>query len=212
MRLPIFGLAAALVACAFPRPSLADGIPGSFDFYVLSLSWSPTYCLIDDRPDRRQCDDGSYGFVVHGLWPQYETGYPDYCEGSAYDRPPDEVVESVLDIMPSRSLVHHQWRKHGTCAGLGHRAYFDLLQDAFATIEIPGEFDAGSQSLDPMAVEKAFLSANSDLTASGIAVTCRRGALSEVRICLTKDLEFRECDEVDRNSCRSRRIDVPAVR
>jgi ribonuclease T2 len=212
MRHALFGFVLALAACALSRPALADGIPGSFDFYVLSLSWSPTYCLITDRPDRRQCGDRSYGFVVHGLWPQYEAGYPDYCEGSAYERPPNEVVDSVLDIMPSHGLVHHQWRKHGTCAGLPHPDYFDLVREAFEVIEIPSEFAGGSASLDPTAVERAFLSANPDLTPGGIAVTCKRGALSEVRICLTKDLDFRECDEVDRDSCRMGRISVPAIR
>lgn len=210
----LFSLAgvAAFLACVSPQQSLADGLPGSFDFYVLSLSWSPTYCLIDERPDPRQCDSEPYGFIVHGLWPQYENGYPDYCEGSAYERPPDEVVDSVLDIMPSRGLVHHQWRKHGTCTGIAHSDYFELVRQAFETLEIPDEFDRGQRSVDPIAVERAFLARNPELTARGIAVTCKRGALSEVRICLTKDLEFRDCDEVNRDACRANRVSVPAAR
>ena len=52
-----------------------------FDFYVLALSWSPSYCAsFGDRANRQQCEaDDPLGFVVHGLWPQFTTGYPTEC-------------------------------------------------------------------------------------------------------------------------------------
>ena len=61
------------------------GGDGDFDFYVLALSWSPSYCAIEgDGADPAQCANGRpYAFVVHGLWPQYEKGYPRDCETSA---------------------------------------------------------------------------------------------------------------------------------
>ena len=63
--------------------------------------------------------------------------------------------------------------------------------------------------LAPREVEQAFIAANPRMSATGIAVTCKRGLLQEVRICLTKDLRFRRCLEVDRRGCRVPEITVP---
>lgn len=56
-----------------------------FDFYVLSLSWSPSYCEAEgEQANGQQCRAGRpYAFVVHGLWPQYERGYPENCQAGA---------------------------------------------------------------------------------------------------------------------------------
>ena len=47
--------------------------------------------------------------------------------------------------------------------------------------------------------------------ADAIAVTCKDRHLSDIRICMTKDLEFRSCPEVDADRCRTRQIDIPAI-
>jgi len=40
------------------------------------------------------------------------------------------------------------------------------------------------------------------------SVTCAKGYLQEVRVCLSRDLrEFRPCPEVTRNSCR-----IPSIK
>src|SRR4029077_8443916 len=48
----------------------------AFDYYTLVLSWSPTHCSTTDRgTDDGQCarnDGARFGFVLHGLWLQYE--------------------------------------------------------------------------------------------------------------------------------------------
>ena len=46
----------------------------------------------------------------------------------------------------------------------------------------------------------------------GVAVTCSSTHLSEVRICLSRDLKFRECQEIDRRACRRERLVMPPVR
>src|SRR5271170_6274224 len=57
----------------------SDAQAGRFDYYLLSLSWAPTYCLTH-ADDGAECTGKGYGFVVHGLWPQYDTGgYPENC-------------------------------------------------------------------------------------------------------------------------------------
>jgi ribonuclease T2 len=201
---------AALVLAALPTGALADGTPGDFDFYVLSLSWSPSYCESADRPDPEQCATGDKGFVVHGLWPQYERGYPDYCADTP--RLPPSIVSSIADLMP-RGLAEYQWRKHGVCAGIRPERYFELVRRAYGRIDIPDVYEPleVDSRTSPQAIEQAFLAANPGMSERGIAVTCSRSGAVEVRICMTQRLDFRRCLEVDADACRARTITLPSM-
>jgi ribonuclease T2 len=207
----VFRLWAALAAFAAPAHAAGER-PGDFDFFVLSLSWSPSYCAFDDNPDRQQCRD-SHGFVVHGLWPQYERGYPSFCRTPISRRVPDGVASSVIDIMPSYGLIRHEWEKHGLCTGLYPNEYFALLRRAFERVRIPVEFkDAPrDRQLAPAAIEQAFAAANPGLSQRAMAVSCDRDGFAELRICMDKALRFRTCVQVDRGGCRDGRILVPAM-
>ncbi len=193
----------------------AQNRPGDFDFYVLTLSWSPSYCAAQgSRADKAQCSgERPYAFVVHGLWPQFERGYPEYCDPSA-PRIPQRLIDGMLDLMPSPRLVINEWRKHGTCSGLGSTGYFAALRDARGRVTIPTEFvDPKSwRTVSPGDVEAAFLAANPGLPADGVAVTCDGRHLREVRVCVTRDLGFRPCPEIDRGSCRARKVVMPPSR
>jgi ribonuclease T2 len=194
------------------------GAPGQFDFYVLSLSWSPSFCA--DAADRHasrsagaQCGARPFAFVVHGLWPQYEKGFPQFCQVP----PPkigDPLVSSMLDLMPARHLIFNEWDKHGTCSGLSSQAYFDAVRKARAAVKIPPQYGDLTQPLNvtPNAVTDAFVKANPGLTPSGIAVECSRRRLSEVRLCLSKQLQFRDCPDVARHSCRTDHVTMPPLR
>jgi ribonuclease I len=108
---------------------------GVFDYYLLSLSWSPSYCagLSNGRYDP-QCDrrDGKpYAFVLHGLWPQFERHWPQYCASPEEGYVPRAVADRMLDIMPSAKLVFNEYRKHGTCSGLGVGA-ISILHAAYS--------------------------------------------------------------------------------
>ncbi len=185
-----------------------------FDFYVLSLSWSPTWCAGNDAAGKtQQCRRGeNNGFIVHGLWPQNDRGYPEFCSSREPDRVPENLGRTVLDIIPSMGLVGHQWRKHGSCSGLGQKDYFAVTRAAFERIRIPAEPQRGGTRLAPDAVEQAFIAANPGLDRKGVAVTCEDGRLAEVRICMTPDLSFRPCPEVDRAACRAKSIEQPPIR
>ena len=115
------------------------GTPGRFDFYVLALSWSPSFCE-KQKPARRakdpQCSGRPFSFVVHGLWPQFEQGYPSYCQVPA-PRLERALVDKALDLMPSRGLIYHEWNRHGTCTGLSAQAYFATVRKARAVVTIP---------------------------------------------------------------------------
>lgn len=213
---------AVMLFCALMAPPLhaqdrRQNTPGSFDFYVLSLSWSPSFCEeADERGNGRrsqQCSGRPFAFVVHGLWPQYENGYPEYCEQPS-PRLARNTMVSMLDLMPAPGLIYNEWDKHGTCSGLQAKAYFETIRKARALIKIPPEFLdlAAPKTVAPAAVEEAFIKANSGLTPTAIAVTCNRNRLSEVRICLSKDLQFRNCDEVDHQACRRDEVTMPPMR
>ena len=48
----------------------------------------------------------------------------------------------MLDIMPSKRLIFHEYRKHGTCSGLGVDGYFDLARRLFESVKIPSAMSA----------------------------------------------------------------------
>ncbi len=186
-----------------------------FDFYVLSLSWSPSYCEAEgESANRQQCGMGRpYAFVVHGLWPQFERGFPSDCD-TAEREVDGETLRSLYDIMPSSGLIRHEWREHGTCSGLPQKDYFHVLRLARERIVVPEEFRRldDYRTLPPGAAEQAFLKSNPGLDRQDIAVTCDQRYLRDVRICMTKDLQFRACPEIDRRGCRLDKIVMPPLR
>lgn len=197
-----------------PKRSSNAQASGDFDFYVLALSWSPAYCERQgSRADPSQCGSGGpRGFVLHGLWPQYERGFPTNCRTTGR-QPTRAQIDGVLDLWPSAGLVRHEWRTHGTCSGLDPVSYFALAREAAGNVVTPPSLRSPDRATDvsPADVERAFIEANPKLKPSGIAVQCEDGAMSEVRICMTKDLAFRPCAAVDRQACRSSRVSLPAA-
>ena len=191
--------------------------PGEFDFYVLALSWSPSFCEAaaergNTGRSQVQCSR-PYSFVVHGLWPQYERGFPEYCQRPS-PRLDRNIMTSMLDLMPAPGLIFNEWDKHGTCSGLGARAYFESIRKARAAVKIPEEFLQLSEekTIAPGDLEAAFIKVNPGLSSSAISVTCSSRRLSEVRICLSKDMQFRACEEIDRRACRRDEVVMPPVR
>ena len=189
---------------------------GQFDFYVLALSWSPSFCeAAAERGSapKEQCGARPFSFVVHGLWPQYEKGFPEFCQIPA-PRLDRNIVSSMLDLMPAPRLIFQQWDKHGTCSGLNPRVYFDAVRKARAQVKIPAPYIELTRPLTvtPDAVEVAFVQANPGLSRAAVAVTCSGRRMSEVRICLSKDFKFRDCAEVDRRACRQKDLVMPPVR
>ncbi|MCA1456213.1 ribonuclease T2 [Bradyrhizobium sp. BRP22] len=217
-RLLISILAFFAVIGAVSAQDRRQNAPGEFDFYVLALSWSPSFCeAASERGDggraQVQCGGRPYSFVVHGLWPQYERGFPEYCQRPA-PRLARNVMTSMLDLMPAPGLIYNEWDKHGTCSGLSARAYFESIRKARAAVKIPEEFLQLSEpkTVVPAEIEEAFIKANPGLSSSAISVTCDSKRLSEVRICMSKDMQFRACEETDRRACRRDQVVMPPIR
>jgi len=205
------GLAVGAALAQDPGPDE----PGQFDFYVLSLSWSPSFCDAAGGRARRQpqCAGRRYSFVVHGLWPQYERGFPRSCQLPA-PRLPRSIMTSMLDLMPAPQLIYHEWDEHGTCSGLGPGEYFGTVRKARAAVHVPPQYSELTSALTvgPDEVTAAFVAVNPGLTANSMAIECDNRRLREVRICLTKDLAFRECPSLARRTCRRDAVTMPPVR
>jgi ribonuclease T2 len=197
-------------------------VPGEFDYYALVLSWSPSYCS-DARSgdDETQCnrrDGRRFNFILHGLWPQYNRGYPESCHTSRRPFVPQPLIDSMLDIMPSSRLVIHEYRKHGTCSGLSPEGYYQTARRMFERIRIPDKYKNPMEALfmSPDQVEADIIRANPELSPDMLAVACGGAGnrLKEIRICFSKDGAPQRCgsNEDQRRLCSSNRMFVPPVR
>jgi len=197
-----------LLALAFGSFGQRTGTPGVFDYYVLNLSWSPEYCY--SNSSNVECTAGHhFGFIVHGLWPEFQNGsYPENCSNAAGLSNPG----SMLDIMPDPGLIRHEWETHGTCSGLSAQAYFDLVRKAFTSISIPPDFTNPTHplTLSPTQLKADFEQANPKLQDGDLMISCSRGYLKAIEVCLTKSLAPMACPAA--RSCTSRTIRVPPVR
>lgn len=195
---------------------------GDFDYYALVLAWSPTHCETPEgADDDAQCaprDGRRYGFILHGLWPQYERGYPESCPTRGRPWVPDAVIAEMRDIMPEKGLIIHEYRKHGTCSGLSPTDFYGAARRMFESIRIPDRFRSPTEAqfLSPRDVVQEFVTANPALKPAMLAVGCGGpgSRLREVRICFTKAGAPRACgaNEDQGQLCRSGRMHVPPVR
>jgi ribonuclease T2 len=205
---------AAMSAYARHHPSRAnsEAQAGQFDYYVLSLSWAPTYCLTH-TDDGAECAGKGYGFVVHGLWPQYAAGgYPKNC--STQFELSDAAASKGRALYPSEHLMQHEWQEHGTCSGFDARTYFDTVDRATSAVKIPAVLEAPQtdRRLTAAQIAELFHSANPQIPDHALTVACSRRSLSEVRVCLTKELSVRACGNGVRTTCPQAAIRVPASR
>jgi ribonuclease T2 len=181
----------APVSDATETPLPADdqaGTPaGDFDFYVLALSWSPDYCATSGGDDPQQCSIGKkLGFVLHGLWPQYDKGYPSNC---STQKLPQAVKAEFPGLYPSPKLYDHEWEKHGTCSGLTPEQYLALSRRIKESVAIPAPYRAPEK---PVRVTTAqlksdFVVANPSMAEASLAVYCSGSGryLQEIYICFS---------------------------
>jgi ribonuclease T2 len=209
-------LVAAGPAAARHHRDAADAVPGNFDYYLLSLSWSPAFCL--DSPQSAECrGPRRYGLIVHGLWPQREDGARlERCD--VHERVDDRIADSMQDLMPATGLIYHEWSAHGTCSGLDPADFFALVRRARAEFTVP-EALAGPAA--PVTQRTATLldqlrAANPRFPDGAIIVTCTGQdvpRLREVRACLDRDLHARRCAaDVLRAACRAPQLLIPPLR
>ena len=213
-------LAVAALACLLVGSATHASVrntPGVFDYYVLVLSWMPSYCRGEGRARKDgQCDaQKPRAFLLHGLWPQYEEGWPEDCPIGKRAWVPDRVIGEMRDIMPSKSLMIHEYRVHGTCSGLAPSQYFAVARELYERVGMPERFLApdAHRVLSPDDIEREFLTANPWLKPEMISVTCRKQNLLDIRVCFGRDLFPRACgvNEDQKRLCPAPNIAVPPV-
>jgi ribonuclease T2 len=187
----------------------------TYDFFILALSWSPTYCASSaKRGETPQCrNPANNGFVVHGLWPQARDGARLRCQSdrSEFSK---ALFERALEVFPDLRLAQNQWQRHGHCFGYPADAYLELTARAKSKIAIPDNLRSinTALSLDPDVIRSGFIAANSGLARDSISVSCRKSILVEVLLCLKSDLSgFESCPQVTKRSCPAAMISVPAA-
>lgn len=204
MRMLFAGLMATLIASTTALRAEGERA-GTFDYYVVALSWSPNWCLREGDAKRSpQCDSGTgHGWILHGLWPQFHKGYPSFCQ--TIERAPSRrMTADMADIMGTGGLAWHQWRKHGSCTGLSAADYYALSRRAYALINRPAVFRKLDRDvkLPAAVVEEAFLEANPAMEADGVTITCRADLIQEARICMSRALEPVPCGQDVVRDCR----------
>lgn len=196
------GAASAQKAAQAPAPG-----PENYDYYILSLSWAPAYCdRAGAKADPKECGKDSYpGFVLHGLWPQREQGgWPESCPNMA--QIPPSVVDALLEVMPSADLVRHEWTKHGSCTGLTPDDYFAETRAAWERVRLPEALvdPNGPISVPADQVKQAVVQAGEvfELKPEDVAMICDGKGVTEIRLCMDKDLNFRACGKGVVDTCR----------
>lgn len=197
------------------RHGRGAGEPGRFDYYAVALSWSPAFCATHDDPG--QCAPGRQaGFVLHGLWPQYEKGYPQEC---STERLPARAMEKYAALYPSRGMIDHEWKKHGTCSGLDPAAYFEMSARLRNQLVIPAPYQRPAAPVRTSYGEfvQAFRVANPRIAENSVLPFCGGGGkfLNEIHACFDKRGGSTSCgaSEIRRseNTCRKQTFVLQAV-
>ncbi len=136
--------------------------------------------------DRFQCagENGRFGWVLHGLWPETDTsGYPQWCRPAKIV--PQPVLKRHMCMTPSAQLLQHEWAKHGTCMSPHPAAYFRSAELLFRAVRFPDMAALAAKPQTAGSIRRAFAAANRGVSEPMIAVAIdRQGWLDEVRLCL----------------------------
>lgn len=198
----------AAAQSAPPNPSKGRATAGEFDYYILALAWTPEECArVKGKNIPPYCADAARpGFVVRGLWPEFERG--GRLENCTRNAPavPEEMLEAIRPLMGADATIQQQWRRYGACTALSVDYYFADLRIAYERVKMPEIFKKPPAGFSLPAIEAVhrIADANPDLPPESIAGVCDKGRLVEVRVCVNKDLEARTCGSRVTANCGDR--------
>ena len=195
--------ASSLKACAVPpqvTPAPAE-IPPADEVhpdvpvaaYLLALFWSPEACRagIPESDRKIQCQTNSFGFTVHGLWPNGpDRVHPRYCKPGPPMSP--ATVKANLCMTPSPWLLQHEWQAHGACHWDSPEAYFKKAQKIRKGLNVPDLAPAG-ETMTAGQIRDAFLKRNKGMTRDGLNVRVKNGRLTEVWVCMDLKFKYAAC-------------------
>lgn len=195
--------ASSIKACAVPpvvTPAPAEIPPADevhtdvpIAAYLLALFWSPEACRagIPESDKKIQCETNSFGFTVHGLWPNGpDRVHPRYCRPS----PPmsSATVKANLCMTPSPWLLQHEWQAHGTCNWDSPEAYFKKEREVRRRLNAP-ELKPADATMTAGQIREAFLKRNKGMTREGLNVRVKDGRLTEVWVCMDLKYNWAAC-------------------
>jgi ribonuclease T2 len=193
----LLAMAAAVSAKKHHRRHHDDSESGTtFDYYLLSLSWAPNYCASHPSDHSSECKIGGHtAFVLHGLWPQSNSGPPP-LSCSTTNPVATATVDHMLNFMPTPGLIQHEWQKHGSCSGLSAQDYFAKVEQAFKQVHVPDQYRNlnREQQFSVPDIEKRFADANS-APPQAFRISCHAGDLIGVEVCVDKKLQYRTCTQ-----------------
>ena len=167
--------------------------------YTLALSWSPAFCRTrqDSRAHRAQCsgDNGRFGFIVHGLWPQGSRTWPQWCP--TRERVTPQIARENMCMMPSTRLIARQWAKHGSCMVRRPQTFFNVTRVLWESLRIP-DYDRISREdgLTAGRIRQAFADANGRMWQPDMVGVKLNddGWLEELRLCYNRRFRPTRCD------------------
>jgi ribonuclease T2 len=187
--------ASTLKACAIPpvvTPAQSEVPPADeihhdvpIAAYLLALFWSPEACRagIPESDKKIQCQTNSFGFTVHGLWPNGpDKVHPRYCKPSPPMSP--ATVKANLCMTPSPWLLQHEWQAHGTCNWATPEAYFKKARKIREKLNVPDLDPGADQVMTAGEIRQAFVSRNRGVRPEGLNVRVKDGRLTEVWVCM----------------------------
>jgi ribonuclease T2 len=114
----------------------------------------------------------------------------------------------MLNYMPSRGLIQHEWQEHGTCSGLSAQDFFAKAEQAYRNVHVPEQYQKvdHEQQLNVSDLEKSFADAN-HAPPEAFRVSCHAGALVSLEVCVDKDLQYQSCTQSVRE-CPANQVDM----
>ena len=181
------------------RPVQPDGPPrrAAIAGYTLAASWSPEYCRRPQDKATMQCsgDNGRFGFVLHGLWPEGRRGPPpQWC--ALAPRPSPQLIRRTLCMTPVPWLIEHEWAKHGSCMAKTPEGYYRVSAILWRSLRWPDADRLSHQEgLTVGDLRRAFVASNPDWLPEQVGVLVNeRDWLREIHLCYGRDFMPARCD------------------
>jgi len=126
---------AFLVGTSCEAQALGRNTPSEFDYYALVLGWAPSYCLTEG-PLRRELGKAARLRAARAMAAMREG----LARGLLYRQTAmgaTSVIDEMRDIMPSKGVIIHEYRTHGTCSGLDPVQYFGVVRELYERVKVP---------------------------------------------------------------------------
>jgi len=147
---------ALFLLCCF---SLSIAVP--YDYLSFASFWGGTSCKLIGCKAAETKNLNKKFFNIHGLWPDYYSGYPSLCDNtttfnaSVLTPGLRNLLESHWSglISSTANFHNHEWTKHGTCWNDVKPSqnndekmynYFSLVVDYALNLDIYGVLEANS--------------------------------------------------------------------